>query len=39
MIVATVVIPHDRPAEIESGVIEFLNSSCLLHWAESALGI
>ena len=39
MIVATVVLPHDRPAEIEPGVMEFLNSSTVLHWAEIALGI
>jgi hypothetical protein len=39
MIVATVVLPHDRPAEIEPRVIEFLNSGSVLHWAEIALGI
>jgi hypothetical protein len=39
MIVATAVLPHDRPAEIEPGVMEFLNSSSVLHWAEIALGI
>jgi hypothetical protein len=39
MIVATVVLPHDRPATIEPGVIEFLNSSTVLHWAEVTLGI
>ena len=39
MIVATVVLPHDRPATIEPGVIEFLNSSSVLHWVEIALGI
>jgi len=39
MIVATVVLPHDRPAAIEPGVIEFLNSATVLHWAEVALGI
>jgi hypothetical protein len=39
MIVATVVLPHDRPATIEPVVIEFLNSRNVLHWAEVALGI
>jgi hypothetical protein len=39
MIVATVVLPHDRPATIEPSVMEFLNSSTILHWAELALGI
>jgi hypothetical protein len=39
MIVATVVLPHDRPAAIEPGVMEFLNSRPVVHWAEVALGI
>ena len=39
MMVATVVLPHDRPATIEPGVIEFLNSMTVLHWAEMTLGI
>ena len=39
MIVATVVLPHDQPATIEPGVMEFLNSRTVLHWAEVALGI
>ena len=39
MIVATVVLPHDRPATIEPSVMEFLNSRAVLHWAELALGI
>jgi hypothetical protein len=39
MIVATVVLPHDRPATIEPGVMEFLNSRPVVHWAELALGI
>jgi hypothetical protein len=39
MIVATAVLPHDRPAAIEPGVMEFLNSGTVLHWAEIALGI
>ena len=39
MIVATVVLPHDRPATVEPGVMEFLNSRPVVHWAEVALGI
>jgi hypothetical protein len=39
MIVTTVVLPHDRPAIIEPGVIEFLNSGIVLHWAEVTLGL
>jgi hypothetical protein len=39
MIVATVVLPHDRPATIEPGVMAFLNSKPVVHWAELALGI
>lgn len=39
MIVATVVLPHDRPATIEPSVIEFLNSGTVLHWARVTLGI
>jgi len=39
MIVATVVLPHDRPATIEPGVLEFLNSRPVLRWAEVAIGI
>jgi hypothetical protein len=36
MIVATVVLPHDRPAMIEPDVMEFLNSRTVLHWAEGS---
>ena len=39
MIAATVVLPHDRPLTIEPGVMEFLNSRTVLHWAELAFGI
>jgi hypothetical protein len=39
MVVATVVLPHDRPMTIEPVVMEFLNSRTVLHWAEMALGI
>ena len=39
MVVATVVLPHDRPATIEPRVIDFLNSSTVLRWAEVTLGL
>jgi hypothetical protein len=39
MMVATVVLPHDRSEAIEPGVMEFLNSVTVLHWAEVTLGI
>ena len=39
MIVATAVLPHDRPAMIEPGVLAFLNGSTVLRWAEVALGL
>jgi hypothetical protein len=39
MIVATAVLPHDRPAAIEPDVMEFLNSTPVLHWAGVALGL
>jgi hypothetical protein len=39
MIVATVMLPHDRPATIKPGVIEFLNSGTVLRWAELTLGL
>jgi hypothetical protein len=38
-IVGTVVLGHDRPAIIEPGVIEFLNGSTVLRWAEVTLGL
>jgi hypothetical protein len=38
-IVATIVVGHDRPAVIEPGVIEFLNSKIILSWAEVTLGL
>jgi hypothetical protein len=38
-IVATVVLDHDRPAAIEPGVIDFLNSRTVLRWAEVTLGL
>ena len=39
MIVATVVMLHDRPATVEDDVIELLNSRTVLDWAEVALGL
>jgi hypothetical protein len=39
MVVATVVLPHDRPTTIEPSVVEFLNSAPVLHWAEVSLGL
>ena len=39
MIVATVVLQYDRAATVEPGIMEFLNSGTVLHWAEVALGI
>jgi hypothetical protein len=39
MVVATVVLPNDRPTTIEPIVVEFLNSAPVLHWAEVTLGL
>jgi hypothetical protein len=39
MAVATVLLPHDRPAAIEPGVIAFLNSPPALRWVEVTLGL
>jgi hypothetical protein len=39
MVVATAVLPHDRPAAIEPGIIAFLNSGTVLRWAEATLGL
>ncbi|MEH2501771.1 hypothetical protein V1290_000582 [Bradyrhizobium sp. AZCC 1578] len=39
MIAATAVLGHDRPAAIEPSVIEFLNGSTVMRWAEIALGL
>jgi hypothetical protein len=38
-IIATVVVPHDRPTAIEAAVLEFLNSRTVLRWAEVTLGL
>jgi hypothetical protein len=39
MVVATFVLPHDRPTTIEPALIEFLNSATVLHWAQVTLGL
>jgi hypothetical protein len=39
MVVATVLLPHDRPATIEPAVISFLNSPTILRWTEATLGL
>jgi hypothetical protein len=39
MVVATAVMPHDRLAAIEPGLIAFLNSATVLRWAEITLGL
>jgi hypothetical protein len=38
-IVATAVLAHDRPAAVEPGVMELLNSKTVLRWAEVTLGL
>ena len=39
MIAATAVLGHDRPAAAEPSVIEFLNGSTVMRWAEITLGL
>ena len=39
MIAATAVLGQDRPETIEPSVIEFLNGSTVMRWAEIALGL
>jgi hypothetical protein len=39
MVVATAVLPHDRPAAVEPAVVSFLNSPTILRWAEVTLGL
>jgi hypothetical protein len=39
MVVATAVVPHDRAAAIEPGVVDFLNSSTVQRWTEATLGL
>lgn len=38
-IVATAVVPHDRPDDVEPAVIEFLNGPTVMRWAEVTLGL
>jgi hypothetical protein len=38
-IVATAVVAQDRPTAIEPGIIAFLNSKTVMHWAEVTLGL
>jgi hypothetical protein len=38
-IIATAVVPHDRPEEVEARVLEFLNSPTVLRWAQVTLGL
>ena len=38
-IVATAVVQHERPADIEPGIIAFLNSPTVMRWAEVTLGL
>ena len=38
-IVATAVVKHERPADIEPGIIAFLNSPTVMRWAEVTLGL
>jgi hypothetical protein len=38
-IVATALVEHDRPGDIEAGVIEFLNGPTVMRWAEVTLGL
>jgi hypothetical protein len=39
MIVATVILPHNRPDAIERKAIEFLNGKTVMRWAEMTLGL
>jgi hypothetical protein len=38
-VVATVAIPHDRPAAVEPSVMAFLNSKTVTDWVEKTLGL
>jgi hypothetical protein len=38
-IVATVVMQHDRPGDVEPAVIQFLNGPTVMRWAEATLGL
>ena len=39
MVVATAVLPYDRPEAMQPAIIEFLNSGTVLRWAEVTLGL
>jgi hypothetical protein len=39
MVVATVILAHDKPGSMEPHVIEFLNSGRVMQWVENALGL
>jgi hypothetical protein len=38
-IVATAVIPHGRPDDVEPAVVQFLNGPVVMRWAELTLGL
>jgi hypothetical protein len=38
-VVATALVAHSRPSNIEPSVIAFLNSKTIVHWAEVTLGL
>ena len=38
-IVATVMVPHDRPGDVEAAAIQFLNGPTVMRWAEVTLGL
>ena len=38
-IVATAVMQHDRPGDVEAAVIQFLNGPTVMRWAEVTLGL
>jgi len=38
-IVATAVMPNDRPGDVEPAVIQFLNGPTVMRWAEVTLGL
>jgi hypothetical protein len=38
-IVATALVPHERPDDVEAAVIRFLNGPVVMRWAELTLGL
>jgi hypothetical protein len=38
-IVATAVVPHERPGDVEAGVIKFLRGPTVIRWLELTLGL